>query len=246
MLAPMNLYLSPHHDDVCFSIGNLAARLGGEVWNLFTISRYVGADMDLPPEGPERVAVVSRLRWREDEAFVRAARLAHRGFGFREPRLVGHDPFDLTDLAPEVDMLTARVVPRVLDLLPSDGDAEAASLYCPMGIGGHRNHVSTLLAVRGACEALSRRCAVFLYEDLHYASVPHVREAGLQRAARVFEGYGLSPIVKPLSAEEADRKMGWIGLYASQHTHTPLARDFTPASGLDAGPHEIVWRVAPS
>ena len=213
MLAPMNLYLSPHHDDVCFSIGNLAARLGGEVWNLFTISRYVGADMDLPPEGPE---------------------------------LVGHDPFDLTDLAPEVDMLTARVVPRVLDLLPSDGDAEAASLYCPMGIGGHRNHVSTLLAVRGACEALSRRCAVFLYEDLHYASVPHVREAGLQRAARVFEGYGLSPIVKPLSAEEADRKMGWIGLYASQHTHTPLARDFTPASGLDAGPHEIVWRVAPS
>jgi hypothetical protein len=241
----MNLYLSPHHDDVCFSIGNLASRLGGDLVNLFTTSRYVGADLDLPADEAARVEVVSRLRRLEDEAFAEAAGLARHGFGFREPRLAGYEPFDLTDLAPEVDLLLAELIPYLLDRLPSDGDPNAAGLYCPMGIGGHRNHISTLLAVRGAYTALSRRRTVYLYEDLHYASVAPVRDEGLRRAAQVFGGYRLSPIVQPLSQGEAERKMAWIGLYASQHPRTPQLADFTPASGLDANVHEIVWRVSP-
>jgi hypothetical protein len=244
MLARMNIYLSPHHDDVCFSIGNLASRLGGDLLNLFTTSRYVGADLELPADEAERVQVVSRLRRMEDEAFARAAGLARRGFGFREPRLVGHAPFDLTDLTPEVDMLLANLMPPLFDMLPPHGDPSQVSLYCPMGIGGHRNHISTLLAVRSAFTALGHRCTVFLYEDLHYASVPHVRDAGLQRAAHVFGGYRLSPIVQPLSQDDADRKMRWIGLYASQHRRSPCAADFTPASGSHKIPHEIIWRVS--
>lgn len=241
----MNVYLSPHHDDVCFSIGNLASRLGGELVNLFTTSRYVGADLDLPADEAERVDVVSRLRRLEDEAFAEAAGLARCGLGLREPRLMGHAPFDLTDLAPEVDLLLAELAPRLLDRLPLGGNPNTAGLYCPMGIGGHRNHISSLLAVRGAYAALARRCTVFLYEDLHYASVAHVRDEGLRRAAHVFGDCRLSPVVQPLSRDDADRKMQWIGLYASQHPRPPRVADFTPASGMDANVHEIVWRVSP-
>lgn len=241
----MNLYLSPHHDDVCFSIGNLASRMGGDLINLFTTSRYVGAAMDLPADEAARVEAVSRLRLAEDEAFAEAAGLTRHGLEFREARLTGHAPFDLGDLAPEIDMLLAELIPRLLDRLPTAGDPAATGLYCPVGVGGHRNHVSTLLAVRGAYPALARRCTVFLYEDLHYASVAPVRDEGLRRAAHVFGGYRLSPIVQPLSPDEATRKMGWISLYASQHPRPPRLADFTPASGAGEGPHEIVWRVSP-
>jgi len=113
-----------------------------------------------------------------------------------------------------------------------------------MGIGGHRNHLSVLLAVRGAYEALGRRCAVFLYEDLHYASDARARQRGLALAAKVFAGAELSPIVVALDPPAAERKMDWIGLYASQHARPPRLTDFTPASGLSPGPHEIVWRVS--
>lgn len=241
----MNLYLSPHHDDVCFSIGNLASRLGGDLVNLFTTSRYVGADLALPADEAARVEVVSRLRLGEDEAFAQAAGLARCGLGFREPRLIGHGPFDLGDLAPEVDMLLAELIPRLLGRLPEGGDPGDVGLYCPMGVGGHRNHLSTLLAVRGAYAALARRCTVFLYEDLHYASTASVRDEGLRRAAQVFGGYRLSSILQPLGQDDAARKMGWIGLYASQHAHPPQLADFTPASGFCEGPHEMVWRVSP-
>jgi LmbE family N-acetylglucosaminyl deacetylase len=239
----MNVYLSPHHDDVCFSIGNLASRLGGDLVNLFTVSRYAAAALDLPADEAARVDVVSRLRRLEDEAFAKAAGLTRHGLGLREARLTGFGPFDLTNLAPEVDLLLARLIPVLLGMLASDGDPSEVGLYCPMGIGGHRNHISTLLAVRGAYDALRRRCRLFLYEDLHYASVSHVRDAGLQRAARVFGDYRLSPIVRPLGLAEAERKMQWIGLYASQHHHPPRAPEFTPASGFD-NLHEIVWRVS--
>jgi hypothetical protein len=241
----MYVYLSPHHDDVCFSIGHLAGRFGGDLVNLFTLSRYVAVNMDLPTDDDSRVEVVSRLRRQEDQRFVQAARLVRHDLGLREPPLVGHGPFDLTNIDVEVAALSASLVPYLLTMLPGEGDPGAVSLYCPMGIGGHRNHISTLLAVRGAYDLLRRRCTVFLYEDLHYASVHHARDIGLRRAARIFAGIQLSVIVLPLHSRDADRKMQWISLYASQHAHTPRVADFTPASGIGPGLHEIVWQVSP-
>ncbi len=102
------------------------------------------------------------------------------------------------------------------------------------------------MAVRGAYEALRHRCTVFLYEDLHYASTARARDAGLERAGQVFAGMRLAPIVETLQPQDVKRKMQRIGLYASQHPRTPRSADFTPASALATGPHEIVWRVSPS
>ena len=34
----MAIFLSPHHDDICFSLAGLAERTGGDLVNIFTIS----------------------------------------------------------------------------------------------------------------------------------------------------------------------------------------------------------------
>lgn len=242
----MQVYLSPHTDDVCFSIGHLAGRLGGDLVNLFTLSRWAAIKMELPADEAAQAEVVSRLRRQEDQQFAQAAGLVPHDLGLREAPLRGSEPFDLADLDVDLAALSASLSPYLLALLPSDSDPASASLYCPMGIGGHRDHVLTLLAVRDAYETLRHRCTVFLYEDLHYASVPHTRDVGLQRAGQLFAGTRLSPILEELQSHDVERKMRWIGLYASQHWRTPRIADFTPASGMASGLHEIVWRVSPS
>jgi hypothetical protein len=239
----MHIYLSPHHDDICFSLGHLASRRGGELLNLFTRSQYVAVAMALPADAGARVEAISRLRREEDLRFVQAAGLGRHDLGLPEPALIGREPFDLTDLDAEIVPLRASLMPYLLDLL-SAGTPETATLYCPMGIGGHRNHLTTLLAVRAAYDTLRARCTVLLYEDLHYASVAAARELGLQRAARIFAGFQLAGTALPLDPEASARKMQAIGLYASQHRHPPRIADFTPASGA-TGLHEIIWRVEP-
>lgn len=242
----MHVYLSPHNDDVCFSIGHLASRLRGDLVNLFTRSRYVAVDMQLPSDERARVEIVSQLRRQEDQLFTKAVGLVRHDLGLPEPALMGHRPFDLRGVETEASALSAQLIPILLSMLPGEGDPNMASLYCPMGIGGHRNHVSTLLAVRNAYDTLRRRCTVFLYEDLHYASDPRARQNGVRRATDLFAGTRLSPIVLPIASDEAERKMQFINLYATQHPRVPRIVDFTPASGVASGLHEIVWKVSPS
>jgi hypothetical protein len=242
----MHVYLSPHNDDVCFSIGHIASRFRGDLVNLFTRSCYVAVNIELPSDEEERIEVISQLRRQEDQLFTEAAGLVRHDLGLSEPALIGYDPFDLTDVKSEAGALSERLIPFLSSMLPGEGDPSAASLYCPMGIGGHRTHLSTLLAVRNACDDLSRRCTVFLYEDLPYANDPRARQDGLRRAATVFAPTQLSPIVFPIDSDEAERKMEFIRLYATQHRCVPRIVDFTPASGRADSLHEIVWKVSPS
>jgi len=246
----MHVYLSPHNDDVCFSIAHVASRFRGDLVNLFTRSRFVAANIELPSDEEEQIEVISQLRRQEDQLFTEAAGLVRHDLGLSEPALIGYKPFDLTDVESEVGALSERLIPLLLSMLPAEGDPSAASLYCPIAIGGHRNHISTLQTIRNAYDVLSRRCTVFLYEDLPYANNPRVRQHGLRRAAELFGAtFGatqLSPIVFPIDSDDAERKMGFIRLYATQHHPPPSMVKFTPASGRVEGLHEIVWKVLPS
>lgn len=242
--ADTHIYLSPHRDDVCFSVGHLAGRTGGELINGFSRSRHIDIPLELPADPDARISVITELRRQEDMRFASAARLSRHDLDMPEPPIVGLKPFDLTELFAEVGALSARLVPLLLELLPGRADPECASLYCPMGIGGHRNHLSMLLAIRRAYQKLAQRCTLFLYEDLYYASDASERRTGLAAAIKLFEGFELSPCVTVLDAADAERKMRWIGLYASQLAGPPQIARFTPASGLASGPHEIIWRVS--
>jgi hypothetical protein len=241
----MNVFLSPHCDDVCFSLGDFASQRGGCLVTMFSRSEHVGAPQSLPDDRQRRIAFVSALRRREDEAFAEAAGLDRRDLGLEEPSLLGFEAFDLQRLGPAIARTSATLTAALLDLLPSDADPQSTAVYCPIGIGGHRDHLSTLVAMRGAYPRLADRCTLCLYEDLHYASDAARREAGLRRVFDLFAGFALSSTAHVLDAEAAARKLGWIALYASQLPYGVRAGEFIPASGLSSSLHEIVWRVGP-
>jgi len=241
----MNVYVSPHNDDVCFSLGALASQQGGELVSVFTVSDYVAAATPLPRDRSERIAAVTALRRREDESFAAAAGLDRHDLGLAEAPVRGRAPFDASSLERDVEDVGACLVPFLWTLLPAGSDPTTSSVYCPMGIGAHRDHLCVLAAVRRAFKILQRRCALYLYEDLHYASAPDVRGAGLARARRLFADAELTPCVVRLDSRAAALKLQWIALYASQHAHVPRSADYVPASGSEPEPHEMIWRVAP-
>ncbi|MCC6827538.1 MAG: PIG-L family deacetylase [Novosphingobium sp.] len=240
----MAIFLSPHHDDICFSLAGLAERTGGDLVNIFTISDYVAAPVALPADPAGRVAAITALRRQEDIRFAAQTGLARHDLALAEPPIAGLGAFEHTRIDAEVALLSERLVPFVLALARREG-ARRRTLYCPMGIGGHRNHLSVLLAVRRAIAELARACDVRLYEDLHYASHAQARQRGLARARLLFGDALAEAVAMPLDPAAAARKLDRIALYASQQRDAPRHADFTPASGLCDGPHEIVWPVAP-
>jgi hypothetical protein len=239
----LHIYLSPHHDDVCFSLAHCASRQGGSVVNLFTRSQHVATTLALPSEPEKRTDAISAIRRQEDMAFVGAAGLERHDLKLEEPSLLGLEPFDLANLDDAAARTSAALIPFLLDLLPASGARRSVHLYCPMGIGGHRDHLSTLISVRDAYDRLSPRCSIHLYEDLHYASVRRAREVGLRRAFEIFDRARESSSVHLLGAQDSVAKLRLIALYASQHANGPQASQFVPASGLSLGFHEIVWHV---
>ena len=240
----MHIYLSPHNDDVCFSVGQLAHLTGGELVNVFTVSQYVAASIALPEAMDARVAAISAIRREEDQQFAIAAGLNRHDLGLSEPRIRGIQPFDLTNLQAEVDYLSASLIPYLLDMVSGHSEGPRHSLYCPMGIGGHRNHIAMVRAIRIHHELLTQSFDIHLYEDLHYASNAEARQNGLNYACQIYGGgFELSSLVLELDPLAAERKLAWVNIYASQHPHPPRLIDYSPASDLSPGPHETIWRV---
>jgi hypothetical protein len=242
-VSGLDIYLSPHHDDVCFSLAHCASRQGGCLVNLFARSDRVAAKIALPADPGKRTEAITDIRRLEDIAFAGAAGLDRYDLELEEPSLLGVGSFDLANLDAAVARTSAVLIPLLFDLLPASADPRSVHLYCPMGIGGHRDHLSTLISVRDAYDRLSPRCSVHLYEDLHYASVRSAREVGVRRAFEIFARSHESSTVHLLGGRDSIAKMRLIALYASQHDRGPQATQFVPASGLSQGFHEIVWHV---
>jgi hypothetical protein len=239
----LHLYLSPHHDDVCFSIGHIARQQGGDLINLFTRSEYVEAPIPLPEERQARIEAVTRIRKSEDILFAKACGLVRHDLQLPEPSLLGFTSRDSSNLEGEIEALSARLLALLAERLQAKKDPRTVALYCPMGIGGHRNHLSTLMTVHRNLGLIEKSCTLFLYEDLHYASSAPVREEGIQRVLALFRGYRLNRFIARLSWPALLLKMEDIQSYRSQHREPPRIRRFIPASDISPMAHESIWRV---
>jgi LmbE family N-acetylglucosaminyl deacetylase len=236
------VFLSPHHDDICFSLGALALRLKrGVLIDLFTRSRYVadGVEGEILD-----VQEVTQRREEEDRRFAERCGLQRLDLGLDEPPLKGRAPFDEAGVADDCVALAKPLVDCLMALEAPDDTEEQTMLFCPAAIGGHANHLATMLTVVEALPTLSRRFRVLFYEDLHYASSRRRRRAGL---ARLFSIMGpLRPVrhVIPLGTE-AQAKLDSIRLYRSQFTTLPEnLRRFTPRTWVPTAPHEAFWEFA--
>jgi hypothetical protein len=235
--GPNCVYLSPHHDDVCFSLGAIARRLpGGRLINLFTHSTHRLTRNDDDADG------VTGERTAEDAAFAAACRFSRVDIGLPDAPLLGRGPGDLSHLVTDAAALRPVLAARLNAIAEATPASETLTLFCPAGIGGHANHVATMMSVIGLLPVIEARYRVLFYEDLPYAANTVFRESGL---LRLFAALGDRRGVRLASdfGAAADAKLALVNLYASQFVGPQVGCDrFSPAA-LD-GPyrlHEAVW-----
>jgi hypothetical protein len=239
---PGAVFISPHHDDVCFSLAATVSGIrSGQLINVYTRSDYAVVPIPPLPGKDQQVSHITSLRAREDRMFADACSLTRHDLMQDEPSLRGIHPFDLDGLRAESERLDSVLIRHILDLERTPGRNKPV-LFCPMGIGGHRDHVAVLMAVVAVLPGLRRLYDIRFYEDLHYASCAELRLAGLQRFSSLLEGERLDREVVALSPEAFARKMSLVGMYHSQHAGRLRAEDFIPASFGCRQPHEAVWR----
>lgn len=237
-----DLFLGPHSDDICFSLGALAyRRRAGRLLTLFSRSRYIAP---LQAWRAQDQAEVTRLRKQEDAAFADACGLAPFALDLEDAMLRGREVFDLAPLEDDAALFEPEVMAALIE---RTGESQACHLrpwlFCPAGIGGHLDHALLALVVARNIARLLPLWRVCFYEDLFYAAAPMERFAGLRRLTQALPGFDLVRRSGELGATAA-KKIELTRLYASQFDVAPTSiSGFTPAVGEGASPHEAVWVV---
>lgn len=234
-----DLFLSPHSDDVCFSLGDLARRRqAGTLFTIFSRSQYVAIPRTSVNGSADEITAE---RLAEDEAFASACGLITESLGLRDAPMRGRLPFALENLAIEAQALEPVLFDQILFLAGRRKPADRPWLFCPSGIGGHIDHVAVMTVVARNIDMLQQIYRVCFYEDLHYASNILARSTGLHRLAQNLPEHTF--IRRQWRIAEAE-KLNLIRLYASQFPVLPTSvEQFIPAIYLGQVPHEAVWTV---
>jgi LmbE family N-acetylglucosaminyl deacetylase len=237
MTEVRNIYLSPHFDDIAFSLGSLiSAEDGGTLVNVFTRSPYIaGRELGRTPDAAE-VDRVSAVRSDEDRAFAERYRLRVVDLGRQEAILRGLHPFAGEDVSEGAAQIRPALK-ETLDILVSDA---AARIFCPAGIGRHVDHLAVRAVAIEWYRAKKRSGQLWFYEDLPYASRLRARYRGLFDLRRVTAPLRLRRRTWPANTT----KLAQINDYASQHL-APVKdlRSFSPAAVWPLGSHEAAWQI---
>lgn len=240
--CPCDVYLQPHSDDICFSLGAFAYRRHcGILLTVLSISTHA-LRRDAMPPSPELVA---KTRIAEDRAFAEASGLTTRFLELQDALLLSHKVFNIGWVNHNLQRIKSPLLDALLGASADKPSRVRSWLFCPSGIGGHVDHVAIRMLVSQNYDQLSMRYRIGFYEDLPYASSVAERSVGINNLLRETQGRQLRRHVFPLG-EYTSKKLALIQGYSSQFLAMPHSIDeYTPATESPNTPHEAIWSDEP-
>ena len=231
------VYLSPHFDDIAFSLGAwVSHHPGGTLVNIFTRSAYLAHGPRIRTPTSADVERISALRDAEDKAFCDMVGLERVCLDAEEPSLRGRHSRDATGVEDDVAQIRDSLT-NVLDRASAEGGFR---LFCPAAIGGHVNHIATRDVVVEWMQRRGSDVEVAFYEDLPYAQKIAVRQRGIRRLKAM-----VRTKLRRLAWHSTNKKMDLVGCYPSQYRLTRRSiYELSPAALWPLRPHEAVWVVA--
>jgi LmbE family N-acetylglucosaminyl deacetylase len=225
--GPMDLFLSPHADDVCFSLGGMLARTGGGILiTVFTRSCFAPGLTIACEDTSVREQIVTPIRESEDQAFCERVDMSLIRLDLSEPRLRGQPPrgFPTQDEINRVDEALAPLLG-----LAVENPGRKVTLYIPAGIGEHRDHIAVATFGLRNRSALMNGVRLRFYEDLPYAATYAERPYN-DEVRSVLSSLGFR---RRLTAYVWEEKIELLKCYRSQLTGEPARREFSVAASGD-------------
>ncbi len=218
------IFISPHLDDVALSCGGYVRRLtaSGEPVTVVT-----AITADLPRGAPiSKLAQRYHAMWdlgdqpfaprRDEDAAAMeliGARYLHLGLLDAMYRIDAdgrplYSSIRHTEVHPaDWQMYAPCVVQKLNEVFRSYGPD--ARVFCPLGVGGHVDH----LIIRRAVESSCADREILYYEDYPYADQPHAVQPALENAGGL--GSWSSAAIQ-LTPAEVDARVAAIACYRSQ------------------------------
>jgi LmbE family N-acetylglucosaminyl deacetylase len=241
--SPLDVYLQPHSDDICLSLGAFAYRRHrGILLTALAISAYVELRPGAPRPSQEWV---TKTRRKEDRAFAKACGLDPRFLELQTASLLGYNPFNLGALDANLQRIKSPVLEALLAVPAGKPSAHRPWLFCPSAIGMHLDHVVIRTLITQNFEQLTQSYRIGFYEDLHYASSAADRSVGLSNLSQSLRGRQLHRYAFPLGEYES-KKLALMQLYKSQFLTKPQSiAAYTPNFAPPNSPHEAIWSDEP-
>lgn len=234
MVGKRILMLSPHADDVAYSIGGIVARLSTRAdLRLMTIFGHSG--WALPQASCEKSAdAISAEREREDRAYCTRWQIDYDLLSCPDSFVMGYDKATELSIAATDDPRTEGVV----NLIRNAVECQVPQVvFAPCGLGGHVDHQ----IVRIAADALDH-VEVLYYEDVPYSSSLPLPELERQLAVE-----GLTPAMTADIEVVLESKCEDMWGYRSQTSVSTIAEMLLHASRVGTGTGtaryaERLWR----
>ena len=226
--------LSPHPDDVAYSLGGMLANQpfpGATLISVFTQSCYT----ILP--GPWSARHVTELRRSEDEAYARMHGLALEHVGLPDSAMLGMGDVEQLSADEQNDARRPAVRRALARILTG-----AEILVTPLSLGGHIDHRLVTSVVRElTCEGTINVARHLAYEDLPYAS-----ELDLPQLTRIAQRtLGPTATCKSFSID-LRAKCAAVAVYRSQLQPAEIAAFEAHGLRVAAGgcPAERLWEAS--
>jgi LmbE family N-acetylglucosaminyl deacetylase len=193
-LSPVRiLLLSPHPDDIAWSLGGTVARLR-ETGAALSVLTFFGHTRYAPGSAVHGTAAATLVRGVEEDAWASRTGVRLDRGDLPDASLRGYT--DETEMGPQPEPDIVRAV--VERLRVAVASIRPHLTFAPLAIGGHVDH----RAVRLAVSATGRASGLLWYEDLPYAS-------GAE------PGYTGHPVLVDVSSRWAAKESG-VRCYPSQ------------------------------
>jgi len=240
--SSFDVYLSPHPDDVCYSLGILASRRkAGTLLTVCSSSRFAVSTIVLSQDPTERLRQVTALRKSEDRRFADSVGLQLVSLGLADAPVRGRKPSDNSHISEDATYFEGPMLQAIQAAGAGRPPALRPWLFCPLGVGGHADHLTVLAVVLKNLEQLRSTHRLAFYEDLPYASRLFVRLQSIARFNCSWSGGRLERYSLSLGSD-VEKKLSLIGIYASQFQELPHSiAQFTPRQILPTAPHEGLW-----
>ncbi len=208
------IFVSPHRDDICFSLGGFVANAGrGTLINVYTESQFT---TDVARFGTS-IRQITAIREKEDSKYCQGNNLERIDLGFSEPALRGRRPFS-EDSLDDCDLIEDRLIDAIREVR----NQHASSIvYCPLGIGRHIDHLAVRRVIARSVPALTLGCNVAFYEDMPYSL--QVNETQIHAYVEsALPDWSLSRVNQHLDRASFSAKKKFISLYQSQDGVCPV------------------------
>lgn len=208
------IFISPHFDDICFSMDGLLQNLKEykkTMINIFTKSYYIRR-MSMPYSNQlERMELISEIRRNEDAIFCSNYNITQINLEFFEASTKS-----IVNKQQDNDSIYKRLV-EIIDF------DEEQLIFIPMGIGNHEDHLQIFNIFKNIVSEKTRTKFV-IYEDLPYAHVRNDRYLRIGELSNFLVANGFKNYNLHLNRKVILQKRKDIMLYESQHRYKNYKR----------------------